>query len=164
MSRLVKWLKEGAKLLGIFLLVVIAMDWWRGKDLPLEQMPAMVADTIEGERISLMELSQDQPVIIYFWATWCPVCEYVSPAIDTMSEYYPVVTVALSSGEDGKLAKYMAHHDYDFPVVNDPGYWLGKNWGIKVTPTILVVKNGKITSYTTGFTSLPGIWLRALMA
>ena len=149
----------------LFITVVgIAVDFWRSQDLPEGELPNLSAVTLGGEAIDLKELSKDEPVLIYFWGSWCGVCNFVSPAVNTMAKHFNVVTVALRSGEQTKVQAYLTHHEYQFPVINDPQANLGGQWGISVTPTLMVVKNGELKHYTAGFTTLPGMWWRMLMA
>lgn len=163
-QRLLGWTKQLVIFLLLALIITAVVDVWRGKDFPKDNVPALVGTTLAGEGVDLAELSKDQAVVVYFWATWCSVCSFVSPTVDTLSEYYPVVTVALSSGEDLRVKKYLQHHGYNFDVVNDENYDLGNDWKVKVTPTILIVKDGEVKWLTTGFTSLPGIWWRLMLS
>jgi len=163
-QRLLSWTKQLVIFLLLALFIAAALDIWRGKDFPKDNVPALAGTTVAGEAVDLAELSKEQAVVVYFWANWCSVCSFVSPTIDTLSEYYPVVTVALSSGEDLRVKKYLQHHEYDFDVINDENYDLGNDWRVKVTPTILIVKDGEVKWFTTGFTSLPGIWWRLMLS
>ena len=163
-QRLLGWGKQLAIFLLLAFIITAVVDVWRGKDFLKDNVPALVGTTLSGEMVDIAELSKNKAVVVYFWATWCPVCSFVSPAVETLSAYYPVVTVALSSGEDLRVKKYLQHHEYDFDVINDKNYDLGSDWQIKVTPTILIIKDGEIKWFTTGFTSLPGIWWRLMMS
>lgn len=64
--------------------------------------------TIAGDRIDLAVLSQQRPLLIYVWATWCGICRYTTPAVEKLAkEGGNVVSVALRSGDDEKLARWM---------------------------------------------------------
>ncbi|WP_419835228.1 protein disulfide oxidoreductase [Endozoicomonas atrinae] len=163
-GRLKRWLREALFMVVIFTIVSIAVDLWRGQSLPDGAMPDMVVTTIQGENIDVKTLSHEQPVLIYFWATWCSICRVVSPTVNWMNSDYPVFSIALSSGENTRLAGYLKHHGYDFPVVNDNKGSIARQWGVSATPTLIIVKNGKVVSSTTGITTPPGVWLRMLLA
>ncbi|MCE2571093.1 protein disulfide oxidoreductase [Motilimonas eburnea] len=163
-GKLIKWAKQALYLAIILTLVTVAMDWWRGRHLDKQYLPPLTATSISGQTIDLAELSKDQAVLVYFWGTWCQVCNYVSPAVSSMAENHPTVSVAIRSGEDERLNQYIQHHEYQFNVINDTTGQLGQTWNISVTPTIMVVKDNKIVHYTTGFTSLPGLWWRMVFA
>jgi hypothetical protein len=81
-----------------------------------------------------------------------------------MASQYSVVTVAMNSGSNEKLSQYLQHKQYDFPVINDAKGQLSHGWSVNVTPTLMVIKDGELQFYTSGFTSLPGMWWRMLLA
>ena len=158
------WLKQLAFMLVLLTVFSAVLDVWRGRDVPKEQIPNIQALSIQGEPIDLKAMSQDEPVLLYFWGSWCPVCSFVSPSVNMAAKQYQVVTVAMTSGTDEKMLQYLQHKGYDFTVVNDPRGELSSEWSMQVTPTLLVIKQGKVAFYTSGFTSLPGIWWRMLLA
>jgi thioredoxin-like negative regulator of GroEL len=163
-KRLTSWLKQGFGYLVLILIVTTAVDLWRGKDLPQGELPNISGITLQGEMVDIHVQSKDQAVLVYFWGTWCPVCNFVSPAVNTLSNYYPVMTVAMNSGSDEKLQAYLNHNDYQFAVINDPSSNIAQQWAIQVTPTILVFKGGELTYYTSGFTSIVGLWWRMVFS
>ena len=158
------WLKEIAIFAIIALMVSWGADIWRGQTIVSGQAPEMISQSVLGDEIDLIAMSQDKPVLVYFWATWCSVCSGVSPSVDFISNHYQVVTVALTSGESKRVQQYLGAKDYNFNVVNDPKGEISRNWGVSVTPTIFVVDKGEITSFTTGFTSPMGMWFRLLIS
>lgn len=163
-AKLFYWVRQALSLLLVALLFSMAIDWWRSRDIDKTNLPPLVGQSLTDAPIDLASISQDQVVLVYFWGTWCHVCNYVSPAINSIAANHPTITVAIGSGEASRVAQFLEHHDYHFTVVNDPNNELGQAWGVTVTPTILVVKNNKIEYYTTGFTSLPGLWWRLFFA
>ena len=158
------WLKEAV----IFITIIVVMGWgadlYRSQSIVSGQAPELIEASILGDNIDLVTMSQEKPVLVYFWATWCAICSSVSPSVDFMSDSYQVVTVALTSGEPKRIKQYMNAKEYNFSVVNDPKGEISRAWGVSVTPTIFVINKGEITSVTTGFTSPMGMWLRLLLA
>ncbi|MCW8328592.1 redoxin domain-containing protein [Photobacterium sp. SDRW27] len=158
------WLREGLMIIVLFTLFSTAMDYWRSQEMPTGNVPALVSQTIQGEDIDLVALSHKKPVMLYFWATWCPACKFVSPTVDWMSDHFEVVTIAMTSGDNRRLNAYMDSQDYSFRVINDNNGRLGREWGITATPSIVIIKDGTISSITTGVSTPPGLWLRMLMS
>lgn len=163
-TKLIKWAKQALYLIIMLTVITMAMDWWRGRHLDKQNLPQLTATSIQGENVNLAELSKDQAVLVYFWATWCQVCNYVTPAVNSIANHNPTLSVAIRSGDDARLNQYTQHHEYQFHVINDPSGQLSQIWNIAVTPTIMVVKDNQIVHYTTGFTSLPGLWWRMMFA
>ena len=159
-----KWVKEIFSYLLLFVIISWGVDYWRSQSMVSGNAPELVTISVQGEKIDLIALSKEKPVLVYFWATWCGVCTTVSPSVDFISEHYQVVTVALSSGEQSRVNQYLKAKDYQFNVVNDPKGLLSREWGVSVTPTLFVIDKGEIKSVTTGFTSPIGMWLRLLIA
>ncbi|WBA07991.1 protein disulfide oxidoreductase [Salinivibrio kushneri] len=162
-----KRVKRGARdfcwLIVFVLISSTAMDWWRSRDIDTSQMPVESVRLLDGRQQDLVAMSQQKPVLVYVWASWCGVCRFVTPSVDWLSGHAQVVSIALRSGSDKHIAGYLAHHDYEFPVVNDQHGNLSDAFSVKVTPTVMVVEQGKITSITTGFTTPLGLWLRLVL-
>ena len=143
--------------------VPLLIDQWRHRDAP-DQAPVQLLQDLQGRTVDLHALSEDRPVLVYFWATWCPVCRLVSPAVDDLAGEHEVVTVALSSGGPEEVAAYAAEHELGFRIVNDPGGQVSAPWGVRATPTLAVVHRGEIRSMTSGITTGPGMSLRLRLA
>ena len=159
-TKVVRWIKEILTFTLILLVLSFAIDAWRSREMPSKNMPSLSMSTLAGDRVDIKKMSHDKPVLLYFWATWCPVCNFVSPSINWLSESHQVISVALTSGDDQRLGQFMAYKEYNFPVINDPTGRIGKLWGVAATPSIVIIKNSEISSITTGFTTPIGIWLR----
>ena len=53
----------------------------------MEKAPDFKVTTISGEEVSLQKsLENDKPMVVYFTASWCPICAKNWPAL---SEVYP---------------------------------------------------------------------------
>jgi len=158
------WLKE----VLIFSLIAITIGWaadlWRSQSIVSGKAPELIAQSVLGEKINLLAMSKEKPVLVYFWATWCGVCGTVSPSVDFISEHFQVLSVALTSGDEQRIKQYLNAKQYNFNVVNDPRGEISREWGVSVTPTIFVISDGQISSVTTGFTSPIGMWLRLLFS
>ncbi|CDL15986.1 Membrane protein, suppressor for copper-sensitivity ScsD [Klebsiella pneumoniae IS46] len=57
-----------------------------------------------------------------------------------------MLTVALRSGDNAALEKWLTRKKLALPTVNDPSGQLARQWDIQVTPTLVVifVKRGKV--------------------
>ncbi|WP_298719043.1 protein disulfide oxidoreductase [uncultured Oceanisphaera sp.] len=145
--------------------VVTAVDLWRSRDLPTEVAALGAMTTLGGETISLDAMSRQQPVLVYVWASWCGVCRIVSPMVNLIdAPHARVVSIAIASGPNARVAGYVREKGYDFTVVNDEDHRLAQILAVGVTPTLMVASQGKLRFATAGITTLPGMYLRLLLA
>ena len=89
----------------------------------LKKAPEFEVTTIQGEQVSLKQsLADNKPIMVYFTASWCPMCAQNWPAI---AEVYPeykdrVNFVAISidpTDDEGVMTKLAKEHKIDFPLV-----------------------------------------------
>jgi thiol-disulfide isomerase/thioredoxin len=123
--------------------------------------PEVINETLPNVQITLLKgetkpLSayRGKPLIIYFWGSWCPICKMSSPVIDALSKDYDVVTVAVNSGSDEDIRRFMKKRGLDFPVVNDEEGDLAGKFGVDTFPTTFIYNDkGSISFTDIGFTS-----------
>ena len=158
------WIKQIAIYAVIFIIISFAVDTWRAKDIDRKALPPIQGMSINNESIDLKALSFEQPILVYFWGTWCPICSVVSPSVDTIAEYYPTYSIAMQSGNNQTLQAYMETNEYQFNVINDDDNRIANSIGVQVTPLIMVIDQGELVSFTTGYVSLFGLWWRITLA
>lgn len=137
MKRLLPYLKSLIQALLLFILISVAVDWWRKPNQPMQASSESLR-VINGSSTSLETLSKERVAVVYFWGTWCHICSYTSPTIDRLHQNgIPTLGVAVHSGSDTEIQSYMKEHQLQFPTVNDSDDQLAANWKIAVTPTII---------------------------
>ncbi|WP_317200136.1 protein disulfide oxidoreductase [uncultured Psychrobacter sp.] len=144
----------------IFALIYTAVNWWRQPVMPAD--PQLQLTDYQGQRLDLAAMSTDKPTLVYFWGTWCPICTYTSPTINKLAveNNYPVVTVAIKSGNNQELSNYMTDNNFDFTTINDEEGRIFADWQGQVTPSYVVLKDGKMTQGLTGIQPLWSLKLR----
>ncbi|EKE82898.1 protein disulfide oxidoreductase [Idiomarina xiamenensis] len=161
-------LRNLAGYLLLMAVVVAAVDAWRNRQL-VSEIPELDAvwRGVDGQTYNLRQLSADQPVLVYWWATWCPVCKVVSPSVNALPDEATIISVAISSGNDTELHRYQQRNGYHYPVINDQNGQLSATWGVSVTPTIMIIQHGEIVSATSGVTTSAGLrfrlWLQQII-
>ncbi|PKH21289.1 protein disulfide oxidoreductase [Enterobacterales bacterium CwR94] len=159
-SKLRRWLREGLFLLVMLAVITLVMDHFRAPQAPRDFASDTVV-TLDGKSITLADLSAEKPLLVYFWASWCGVCRFTTPKVaDYAAEGGNVLSVALRSGDDAKVQRYLSQKQFAIPTVNDTSGARSAQWEIGVTPTFVIVHQGKVVSTTTGWTSLTGLKLR----
>ena len=155
-----KLLKNVVSLFLTFIVMSSILDFIRRPVVP-ETVNSMALHDIQGNAFFLPQLDQHKPILIYFWGTWCGYCRYTSPAVNALAEQgYQVVSIALRSGNDAEVRQYLKEHGYQFTTVNDPQGEISERWAVNVTPTIIILNNGKMDLATTGWTSYWGLKVR----
>ncbi len=144
----------------LVLVMITGVDLWRARQFVTEPQVPQILSTVAGEPINLQALSEQAPVLLYFWASWCGPCKLVSPAVNRLSESHQVVTVALDSGDDQILRRYALTKGHTFKVINDQDAALSQRFGVSVTPTVLIFYHGKVVSSTVGLSTQLGLWAR----
>lgn len=161
------WLKELGTMFVLMSVISVAVNAYLTRDMPSGQAPHIQGHTLNGKNLDVQQLSYEKPVIVYFWATWCGVCRFVSPMIDHLAQSNSeqkryVLSVALSSGTDARVQQYINAKAYQFPVINDQSGQLSRAWNISVTPTAVIIEDGEIRSISTGITAAISVWFRSL--
>ena len=147
--------------LTVILVAVFAniISYLKRPDLPVENLPAINVRLIDAEQFSTHAL-KDEPLLIHFWATWCPTCRTEAGNIERISKSFQVLSVAVQSGTDAKLRKYMSEHDLHFRVLNDTS-GLADDFNVQAYPTTFIFDSkGELAFTEVGYTSTIGLYLR----
>lgn len=148
-------------MLALLIMFSFVLDIWRGRQVQGAALPGDAITTIKGGAVNLEAFSSSSLGVLYVWATWCGPCKITSPAIAELQSDYPVVTIALRSGDDATVLSEMSSPLNKAATVNDPEGQITSQLGVNVTPSVLFVKDGKVVGYTSGVSSYWGLWLRA---
>lgn len=163
-KKIIGWIKQALQLLVIVAVLSFVMDWWRKPAQPLDFANHPLV-TVQGQTLTLEEISRQRPVVLYFWGSWCGVCRHTSPVINRLHQAgVPVLGVAWQSGTPQAVKTYLNKHQWQFNTVNDADGSLVRKWQIKATPTIVLIKNGQMVHNTTGLSSYWGLRLRLWLA
>ena len=90
----------------------------------------MSALHITKENFNEEVIHSDKPVLVDFWASWCGPCKMVLPIIEEIA----------NERTDIKVCKINVDEQPE----------LATQFGIMSIPTLMVVKDGKITNQATG--------------
>ncbi|MBP88910.1 MAG: hypothetical protein CMJ64_19715 [Planctomycetaceae bacterium] len=105
--------------------------------------------TLRGNRFDLRS-TRGNPVLVVFWATWCPACREEASAIKRMHERYgkdglKVVGVSMDNDRQA-LADFAVEQDMDWPVTftesaqnagwNNP---IAKHYQVRSIPSVFLL-------------------------
>lgn len=152
----------------ISLAALVAVLAWRmlhGADLtPAARAEALAPSftlvDLDGRTRSL-ESFRGRPVLVNFWATWCPPCRMELPELQaTWSAHQgclDVVGVAESSGGADDLRAFVREHGIGYPILLDDGS-AGRAYGAATIPrSVLIGADGRIVGTFVGAVTRAGI-------
>ncbi len=106
----------------------------------LVKAPAWSLRSANGEMIHFPG-RQGRPVMLLFWATWCPYCKALMPHVQSILDEYPdsgLIVYAISFKDDGDPGAVMEQRGFNFTVLLD-GEEVANAYGIKSTPGVFLV-------------------------
>ena len=139
-------------------------QWWQTRDIAAGPAPELAGELLTGNPVTIASY-QGQPLLVHFWAEWCPVCRAEESTINSLAEGYQVLTVATNSGDADDVRKYMQENELSFPVLIDEDGLIAWQWGIRGVPSSFIIdRQGQIESIAVGYTTGIGLRLRMWMA
>lgn len=109
---------------------------------------------VDGQMVRLSDL-RGQPVVLNFWATWCPPCQAEMPALQALADDYtdPGVTVlGINQAETApQVQAYVQGKGIDFPVVLDSDAAVSQAYRVRSLPTTFFIdRDGVIDEIVIG--------------
>jgi peroxiredoxin len=89
-----------------------------------ETPPAVTLENLNGDTVSLARWVGKKPVIVEFWATWCPICEELLPRMEAAQRKYGdraefvVVAVAVNQSKNS-VRRHLDRHPMPFTLLWD---------------------------------------------
>jgi peroxiredoxin len=99
--------------------------------------------TLDGRQVTLNRFLGKQPVLLVFWATWCPECREAVPLINALHEgsiggRVQILGINYRESRE-KVASAVKAHGIRYPVLLDDGGKLARGYGIVGIPTYLLI-------------------------
>jgi thiol-disulfide isomerase/thioredoxin len=158
-----RWFRLAVEVISI-LLLLLAVRAWMQRGMVAGPVPELEGRLLNDKPYSLLADSR-RPLLVHFWASWCPVCKLEQESIQAISEDYPVITIAMQSGEANEVTEYMLQEGLRFPVINDSSGMLSRRFGVRAVPSSFIVsKNNTIVFREAGYTTGIGLRLRLWVA
>ncbi len=155
-----KWFRYLIDFLIIVMLIIAFRSWQQ------RSMVSGVAPEIQGMlmngTITELKKYRGKPVLLHFWATWCPFCKLEESSITSIAEDWPVLTIAYQSGDKTEIEKHLKKQGLEsWAVISDPDSRLAELYGVTGVPTSFIIDaNGNIRFREVGITSAWGLRAR----
>jgi len=157
--KLKKFLREVAILLVMVISVSVAVNLYKTWNVERGPAPEILFAGIDGKPVMVQPAGE--PMLVHFWATWCPVCTLEHGTIQSIAEDYPVVTVAMQSGNEEELRQFMQKQGLDFTVIADEYGEIAKQWSVTGVPASFILSaDGDIRFVEVGYTTELGLRAR----
>lgn len=155
-NRVYRWIFE----LTLIFIVIFLVRSWMQRDIVSGVAPNISYEMLDGQHFDLYK-NKSRPVLVHFWATWCPVCKFEQSNIENISKDFPVITVAMQSGTNEQLKQFMKDENLSFKVINDEKNILSRRYKIKGVPVSFIVnKKNEIKFTEVGYSSELGLRIR----
>jgi len=161
--------KESKKLLiGIAAFIVVLVvalilyNWLSGIFSPEQHLPTAANFTVidrEDNEIHFSDrLTEGRPIVLNFWASWCPPCRAGMPNFNRIyQEFGEEVTFMMVNLTDGRretkesAMEYIEGEGYSFPIYFDTVRLASNAYGVQGIPvTFFIDRNGDVVSVVTG--------------
>jgi thiol-disulfide isomerase/thioredoxin len=116
-----------------------------------QQLIPFAGTDLEGNALDLKQSIGRKPVLLVFWASWCPTCKTEVPKINQLSEKYRgrgMEFVAVNVGFNDSVERaraFMAKTQMRYPAYFDGSSKVTEQYQLLGVPTILIAdKNGVV--------------------
>ena len=122
--------------------------------------PDFTVYEVDGTPVKLSDF-RGKPVVLNFWASWCPPCKAEMPdfqkEFEAQGDIVQFLIVNLTDGTQETVAKahlYITNQAYTFPVFYDTSMEAASAYGIQSIPTTFFIDaEGYVVAQITGMAS-----------
>ena len=115
--------------------------------------PAVVINDLEGRPVDLGSVLGKKPVLLEFWATWCPLCKALLPQLEQIHRTYGDrialfgVNVTVNESK-ARIRRYLDEHRPPFQVLYDDKGVGVRAYDVPATSFIVIVDSAGKVVYT----------------
>ncbi len=110
---------------------------------------------LDGNQVNLKENYSKQPVLLYFWATWCPHCRKAPEKLKKLMGRYDsdelmILAVDVGSGDSlERVKRYRDKNHIPYTILYDKGSRVTRSYNVRGIPLfILIDTDGNIVYFS----------------
>jgi peroxiredoxin len=110
---------------------------------------------LDGEKVVNLSDFRGKPVLLKFWATWCPSCVEELPPMEKFSEgrkdQLVILLTAIDGEKEKKVQRVIKKNNISLPVLLDPKARTARSYGVNFIPvSFLISQEGLIVGTVVG--------------
>jgi thiol-disulfide isomerase/thioredoxin len=78
--------------------------------------PTVQLREMDGDEFALSKF-RGKPVVVNFWATWCPPCVHEMPILERAHQSGKVAVIAIANDEEDAVRAFIKQHKFEMTVV-----------------------------------------------
>ena len=150
------------------LVVLFGVQAWQTRHVPSGLAPDLAIQVLRADGgVDSTTLQQwraqhpGEPVALHFWAEWCPICRTEQHSVSRVARDWPVLSVAMQSGNAEDVGKVLHERQLPWATVIDQSGEVTRRHGFQSVPAFVVIDaDGVMRTPTAGYTSELGMRLR----
>jgi thiol-disulfide isomerase/thioredoxin len=108
-------------------------------------------ESASGERVPLARFLGTKPVLLVFWATWCPHCNAAVPAINGIQSRFSgrlsILAIDFMESRE-KVESFLKAKNVGYPVLFDRDGMVARSYGVVGIPTYVILdRQGKVVYF-----------------
>jgi len=146
-----KILLKAIILVGLLIVLLKSCSPFQGGPNPLvgQQAPDFTLLTLSGQEQNMTQFRNDQPAVIFFWATWCPHCRKQLKELAQQRddiEQRGIMIILVDVGESLQdVRNYIQAHRIPFDIFLDEDAVVAEEYHLIGVPTFFLLnRNGII--------------------
>jgi len=152
---------SGLSTIALFVVVYVGASMWQTRNLPQGEANSFSINDLNGIAHSFEFSEKQKPVLLHFFATWCPICELENDTLNSLSKDYEMIVIAMQSGESSEIKQYKQEHSLSMTIYNDHTGEISKLYNVKGVPTsFIIAPSGQISSSKIGYATELGLRFR----
>ncbi len=138
---------------------------------PGQKVSLFSGQALDGRTIDMRQLVGKKPVMLVFWASWCPSCREEVPKINQLYKKYRdqgMEFIGINVGYNDSVARaraFVKKTGMAYPVIFDKRGKISKMFAVQGVPTVFVTdRNGVIRFKNYGLPTMSEQDFRQLLA